>query len=172
MTHDERDSLVKFRLALRPFPDHLSSGERLWGHWVDERAGLVLARNNANEVPLAVNDTVRVAKDSTGLHQVVEIVRLAESIVTYTSFEPPVTPGEALEVYDGWVRDGLAVYTEGGNGVMVTAWRELVTIEEVLNAMTVFAAPGWSLWQVFTPEQRLAELEQRVDLGAVGPARR
>lgn len=165
MTEQQGESLLKFTMALRPFEDHVAATECLWGRWIDRQEGLVASHNNANEVPLAVNDVVRVARTASGSWRLVEFVRLAESVVTWTSFEPPVTQTQALAVYDGWVRDGLAVFTEGGNGIMVTAWREFMSIEEVLGALTVFAAPGWELWQVFTPEERLRELEQRVDMG-------
>ena len=165
MTRHEGESLLKFTVALRPFEDHVAATECLWGRWIDRKEGLVLSHNNANEVPLAVNDTVRVARVASGSWRLVEVVRLAESVVTWTSFQPPVTQAQALAVYDGWVHDGMAVHTEGGNGIMVTAWREFMSIEEVLGALTVFAAPGWELWQVFTPEERLRELDQRVDMG-------
>ena len=165
MTRHEGESLLKFTVALRPCEDHVAATECLWGRWIDRKEGLVLSHNNANEVPLAVNDTVRVARVASGSWRLVEVVRLAESVVTWTSFQPPVTQAQALAVYDGWVHDGMAVHTEGGNGIMVTAWREFLSIEEVVGALTVFAAPGWELWQVFTPEERLRELDQRVDMG-------
>ncbi len=46
------------------------------------------------------------------------------SVATWTTCDKPVTTQEAREVYDGWVRDGYAVHTEGGSRVMVTAWQE------------------------------------------------
>lgn len=156
---------LKFRLAYLPFDPDAGPGERLWGHWLDEDEGLVVSRNNAFEVPLAVDDVVRVAPDDGGTLQVVELVRLAESVVTWTSFAPPVTTEQALAVYDCWVRDGHSVHTEGGLGIMATAWTAFTPLEGVLRVLgPTFVQPGWTLWQAFTPGERYAYMSERVDL--------
>lgn|SRR5699024_5297485 len=166
MTRHIKEPSIKFTLALHPWHDFNIRTENLWGHWLDQEQGLVSSMNNAFYVPLAVNDTVRVANEGSGTWQVVEIVRLAESVVTTTSFEPPMTPKQALAVYDGWVHDGKAVYTEGpGGGMMVTAWREFLSVEEVLETLSQCSTPGWSTWQILTPEQRKQALAECVDLG-------
>lgn len=167
MTPNNSESL-KFHLEFLPFEGRVTRGEYLWGRWIDRRRGLVAAHNNAHEVPLAVNDTVRVVRSPAGTLEMVEIVRVAESIVTWTWFEPPVTTRQALSVYDGWVHDGLAVHTEGGYGVMATAWREFLDVEKVQHTLSVLPMPGWSLLAMFTPEQRLAEITRKVALGVGG----
>ncbi|MBB1511926.1 hypothetical protein H5399_04820 [Tessaracoccus sp. MC1627] len=162
--HDA-DYLLKFRLKYRPLEDASMAGEWLWGRWLDRKRGLVVAQNNAVEVPLLVADTVRVARDPEGGWRMVEAVRLAEFMATWTTFDKPVTTEEAQEVYDGWVRDGYAVHTEGGSRVMVTAWQESMSMEQVLAVLgPTFVNEGWRLWQVFTPADRLSEIQHRVDL--------
>lgn len=162
--HDA-DHLLKFRLKYRPLEDASMAGEWLWGRWLDRKRGLVVAQNNAVEVPLLVADTVRVGRDPEGGWRMVEAVRLAEFMATWTTFDKPVTAEEAQEVYDGWVRDGYAVHTEGGSRVMVTAWQESMSVEQVLAVLgPTFVNEGWRLWQVFTPEDRLSEIQHRVDL--------
>ena len=159
------DDLLKFRVKYRPLEDASMAGEWLWGRWLDRKRGLVVAQNNAVEVPLLVADTVRVARDPEGGWRMVEAVRLAEFMATWTTFDKPVSTQEAREVYDGWVRDGYAVHTEGGSRVMVTAWQESMSMEQVLAALgPTFVNDGWTLWRVFTPADRLAEIQHRVDL--------
>lgn len=165
MTQHTKEDSMKFKLALHPWPEFNIRSESLWGHWLDQEQGLVSCKNNAFYVPLAVNDTVRVARDRSGMWQVVEIVRLAESVVTLTSFDPPVTPKQAVAVYDGWVAEGKSVYTEGpGNGMMVTAWREFLSVDEVLEALSQCSTHGWAIWEILTPERRNQELVECVDL--------
>lgn len=162
------DNRLKFRILFREREGRQLRSETLWGSWLDRRERLILVRNNAYEVPLVVNDVIRVARVR-GEWRMVETVRLTESIVTWTSFEPPVTVTEAKSIYDGLVADGHAVYTEGDGEMMTTAWVEFLPFDRVLHALgPICIRPGWKLWALFTPEQRRAEIDHHVDFEAGG----
>lgn len=159
---------LKFHVKYFDLEDSSFAGEWLWGRWLDRGAGLVVVLNNAFEVPLLVTDIVRVALAQEGHWQMVEPVRLSESMATWTEFQEPVTPREAIKVYDGWVRDGYAVHTEGSGGLMVTAWQDTMELTAILQVLgPVFANAGWKLWHIFEAEDRLSEIQHRVDLGLV-----
>ncbi|MDO5499700.1 MAG: hypothetical protein Q4F67_08475 [Propionibacteriaceae bacterium] len=156
----EHDQRLKFIIDYAPLPGTSVRTERLWGRWLDRSDGLVLASNNAFEVPLAVDDVVRVARRGDGWH-VTEIVRLTESVVTWTGFGPPIPDKQAIATYDAWKANGHTVHTEGnGRHLMVSVWREFASVEEVLGVLrTDLAAPGWHLWHVFSPEDRMLEIQ-------------
>ena len=165
MRNEQHPDLLKFRLKYRPLEDAAMAGEWLWGRWLDRKTGLVVAQNNAIEVPLVVTDTLRVVRDPEGGWRMVEVVRVAEFHATWTTFDSPVTTHAAQQVYDGWVRDGYAIHTEGSSRVMVTAWQESMGMEQILAVLQpAFGNDGWTLWHVFTPTERLAEIQHRVDL--------
>lgn len=154
---------MKFRLRHPPSED-APPGELLWGRWIDRAKGWVSAYNNSNWVPLGVGDVVRVEKDRAGRWQVVEIVRLTESVMTFSSFDAPVTLGAGRAAYQAWQDSGDAVFTEGIDGMNVTTWREFLTVYDVLGLLgPVFIDPGWTLWQAFDPQQRYDLLRLELD---------
>lgn len=159
-TPDIKDSL-KFNIAFSPYANTPMRGEWLWGRWLDRRQGLVLAANNAFQVPLVVNDVLRVERDSAGLWRTTELVRVTESVVSFTCWQSPVTTEMALATYDRWRAEGHAIHTEGNQEMMTTAWSEFLTFEDVMAAAGPdLVLPGWQLWGLYRPHERRADIEQ------------
>lgn len=169
MDTPNRQDALKFNLAFSPYADIPTRGEWLWGRWLDRKKGLVLVANNAFQVPLVVNDVVRVARDPGGRWRAMELVRVTESVVSFTCWGDPISDATALATYDGWREQGHSIHTEGCQEMMTTAWREFLTLEEVLGITTpVLSQPGWQLWGLYRPEERRADIEQCVRFGFPG----
>ena len=143
MTNLETSSdKIQVRIVLRrDDDDERSGGECVWAQPVHERPGQYMIRNNAFEASLRIEDVVRTELDGCGMPQVVEIVNLHPGPVTMVQTPQGISSDEVGRIADSWRALG-SEYSEGGWGLLVTAWKAGVT-EQSIGEVIGATAPGW-----------------------------
>ena len=141
MNPDSPVQHVKLRIRLRP-GDDVPLGEWLWATPLDanEGGGTYELGNCAFFTPMAAGDIVRAELDADGCLQVVDVVEPSDGILTGVQVADGL--GElAKEAGDAW-RDHGAIWSEGGDGLLMTIWKAGVGWDEIEEAVAPYVARG------------------------------
>ena len=142
---------IKIRLKFQPSND-LPLGEWMWARPVErgEGAGVFELRNSSFFVPLVAGDVVRAAHDSEGDFQITDLVRAGPHIMTLVHLDPQRCDAESVTAR--WAAEG-ALWTEGGDGWMVTIWEQ--PVEQIGAILRPDILAGYACWEdTWTPDER------------------
>lgn len=162
MNPDSPVQHVKLRIRLRP-GDDVPLGEWLWATPLDanEGGGTYELGNCAFFTPMAAGDIVRAERDADGCLQVVDVVEPSDGILTGVQVADGL--GElAKEAGDAW-RDHGAIWSEGGDGLLMTIWKAGVGWDEIEEAVAPYVARGLVWLGGAEPGQRGRDCHPDVD---------
>lgn len=154
--------LVKVSLKFKP-ADDLPASEGLWARPVEahEGGGIYELENSSFMVPLAAGDRVRAQLDGDSRLQIVDLAGASSSLLTVIQAH---CEGSALQaMLDRWASAG-ALWTEGGNGVMITTWRPGLSPDDIGVVLRPDLLSGRGEWvATAAPDDRTRAALHEVD---------